>query len=144
MKVLFDTSTLVAAMVEDHPAHERCWSWLHRACAAEVEMLVAVHTLAELYAVLSSLPVRPRLTPETARRLIQENVERVATVVALSATDYRAVLNDLSQRGLPGGVVYDALIARAAARSGADRLLTLNPKDFRRAWPEGVDRIAEP
>ena len=103
MKVLFDTSTLVAAMVEDHPAHERCWSCLRRAWAAEVEMLVAVHTLAELYAVLSSLPVRPRLTSETARRLIQENVERVATVVALSATDYRAVLNDLSQRGLPGG-----------------------------------------
>ncbi|HEV2064753.1 MAG TPA: PIN domain-containing protein, partial [Thermoanaerobaculia bacterium] len=75
MKVLFDTSVLVAAMVEPHPVHERALSWLKRARVGDFEFLVASHTLAELYAVLTTLPVRPRISPEIASRLVQQNVE---------------------------------------------------------------------
>lgn len=71
-------------------------------------------------------------------------MERHATIATLTATDHRAVLDDLAERGLSGGVVYDALIARAAVRASADRLVTLNSRDFRRAWPEGHDRVIEP
>ena len=39
------------------------------AVTSELELHVAAHTLAELYAVLSTLPLRPRLTPGGARRL---------------------------------------------------------------------------
>ncbi len=144
MKALLDTSTLVAALVEAHPEHERCRPWLEKVCAGDLELVVAAHSLAELFAVLSTLPVRPKLTPALARRLIRENVERHATIATLTATDHRAVLDDLAERGLSGGVVYDALIARAAARSGVDRLITLNGRDFRRAWPEGEGRVIEP
>jgi predicted nucleic acid-binding protein len=45
---------------------------------------------------------------------------------------------------LSGGAVYDSLIARAAEKAGADRLLTLNPAHFHRVWPEGAAAILPP
>ena len=56
MKVMFDTSVLVAGMVEPHPMHERALPWLKRARSRDLEFFVAGHTLAELYAVLTTLP----------------------------------------------------------------------------------------
>ena len=67
--------------------HERALIWLKRAKAGELEMLVASHTIAELYAVLTTLPVRPRITPDTALRLILEDVRKIARIVALSASE---------------------------------------------------------
>ena len=142
MRVLADTSVLVAAMVEAHPAHERALRWLQGVLGKEIEFCVSAHTLAELYAVLTSLPVRPRIQPATARRLIRENVESVATVIELRAKDYREVLDDQASLALSGGTTYDALIARAARKAGAEELVTLNPKDFRRVCPDDGPRIA--
>jgi len=141
MKVLADTSVLVAAMVERHPAHGRAFPWLRRARAKEFEFLVCTHTLAETYAVLTTLPVRPRIGRDVARRLIRENVEGLATVVELRARDYRQALDNQAALGLSGGTTYDALAARAAEKSMVDRLITLNEQHFRRVWPEGRDRI---
>ena len=61
MNVLFDTSVLVAARVAAHPAHRRARPWLRRAKGGEVGFLVAAHTLAERYAVLTRLPTAHRL-----------------------------------------------------------------------------------
>ena len=144
MKVLFDTSVLVAAMIEAHPQHERCLDWLQRAHASKLEFLTAAHTLAELYAVLSSYPARPQLSPTVAARLVRENVVAAARIVALSASDYDAVIGTMAGLSLSGGVIYDALLARAASKAGAERLLTLNPRDLLRAWPAGSAVIAAP
>lgn len=144
MKALFDTSVLVAAVVAAHPAHGRALPWLRRAHEKEIEAFVSAHTLAELYAVLSTLPVRPRISPLLARQLVQENVERRVRVVPLTARDYGAVLTEMASRGVPGGVGYDALAVRACRKAGAERLLTLNRRDFLRVWPEGSDIVVEP
>lgn len=144
MKVLLDTSTLVAALVRSHPRHERARPWLARAKAGELRLVIAAHTLAELHATLTVLPVRPRISPETAGRLRDENLPDSTEAVALEAEDYRQVVRRMAELGLAGGVVYDALIARAAEIAQVDRLITLNEADFRRAWPEGEDRISGP
>ena len=144
MKVLFDTSVLVAAIVEAHPRHSQAASWLKRAKSQEIEYLAACHTLAELYSTLSGLPARPRISPADAWRLVQENVSGSARLIALSAADYAATLQRAAEKGLSGGVIYDALIARAAEKAGADRLLTLNESDFRRVWPEGESLLVVP
>ncbi len=144
MRVLFDTSVLLAACVEPHPMHDRAWPWLRRAKAGEFEFLVASHTLAELYAVLTQLPVMPRLSPSTIRRLIRDNVEAAAKIVSLNILDYTRTITRMAELGLRGGVIYDALIARAAEKAGADRLLTLNPEDFRRVWPAGEAVLTVP
>lgn len=50
----------------------------------------------------------------------------------------------MANLGLSGGSVYDALIARSAQKSQVDRLLTLNVDDFKRVWPEGIEKITLP
>lgn len=144
MRVLLDTSVLVAALVRSHPRHSQGRPWLTRALAGEVGLVVAAHTLAELHATLTSLPVRPRISPHTAARLRDDNLPPETEIVALTAEDYRVVLERVTELGLAGGVVYDGLIARAAEIAAVDRLLTLNERDFRRAWPQGDDRIGGP
>ena len=144
MQVVFDTSVLVAGMVEAHAHHERALCWLKKAKSEEIGFIVCTHTLAELYAVLTRLPTRPKITAGTAARLIRDNVETLATIASLSTADYRSVIKDLSERGMTGGSIYDALIAKVAQKSAADRLLTLNPEDFERVWPEGKEVIHVP
>jgi predicted nucleic acid-binding protein len=144
MKVLADTSVLIAAMVESHPGHERAFPWLRQAKQKRIELFVSNHTLAELYAVLTTLPVHPRLSPDTARRLIREDIESVAVIIDLRAADYRRVLDDMSALGLSGGVIYDALGARAARKAEVDRLITFNVADFRRVWPDAGGIVQAP
>jgi predicted nucleic acid-binding protein len=144
MKVLLDTSVLVAALVETHPAHSRAFTWLSKARRNEVELIIASHTLAEMYSVLTSLPVSPRIAPATARRLISDSVLPWAKVISLSPSEYEAIIEDLSELGITGGAVYDGLIARAAVKGGAAKLITLNADDFKRVAPQMADAIAEP
>jgi predicted nucleic acid-binding protein len=144
MKVLFDTSVLVAAVVAAHPAHQQASPWLRRAKSGDVEFFVAAHTLAEVYAVLTRLPTMPRISPATALRLVEENIATGAEVITLDAADYRLLLPRLAALEVAGGAVYDGLIARAAEKATAERLLTLNADHFRRVWPEGRSIIASP
>jgi predicted nucleic acid-binding protein len=144
MKVLFDTSVLVAAIIQDHPMHARALPWLKRARAKEFSFLVSTHSLAELYSVLSTLPLKPRISPGTAWRLVHENVETIAKSISLDSADYAWIIKQLSDQGLSGGVVYDALIARTAQNARATHLLTLNAHDFKRLWPEIQSLITTP
>jgi predicted nucleic acid-binding protein len=144
VKVLLDTSVLVAALVASHPHHSRAFPWLRKAKEGEIELLISSHTIAELYAVLSTLPVSPRITPGLAWRLMHESVLSCATVTSLSSTDYQSAIKRVSELGISGGAVYDALIAKAAHKAGAERILTFNVNDFKRAWPEGAAHIAAP
>lgn len=144
MRIFFDTSVLVAALFEGHPFHDRAFPWLRRAQERDFTFLVATHSLAELYSTLSGLPVKPKISPPAAWELIRENVESVAEVVSLSPDDYSLTLRRVSELGLSGGVVYDALLARAAEKSAAERLLTFNAADFRRVWPAGESVLFVP
>lgn len=124
--------------------HTRALPWLQRAKAGEVAMVVATHSVAELYAVLTGLPVHPRITAAIAWQLIDENIARTAAMVPLSWNDYRAVIKRLSDRGVVGGVTYDALIVRAAQKARVARVVTLDPDDFQRVRPEGCHLITSP
>jgi len=144
MKILFDTSVLVAAIVEPHPMHKRALPWLQRVKTGEVAFFVASHTLAELYAVLTTLPLKPRISPLTAWRLIHDNVETKGKLISLSPSDYRDTVKQMSELGLTGGTIYDALIVKAAKKSKVERLLTFNSDDFMHVWPDGEDFIYIP
>lgn len=144
MKILFDTSVLVAALVESHPMHGRAFPWLKNAKAKAFEMVVAGHTLAELYAVLSTLPIKPRIVPAAALRLICENIEGTGRIISLNPTEYWTVIKQASQSGLTGGMIYDALIAKVAQKAQVEQLLTVNREHFKRVWPAGEDKIVTP
>ena len=144
MRTLFDTSVLVAALVEQHPKHERALPWLSKAKANKFAFIVASHSLAELYAVLTTLPLKPRISTSIAWRLISENIESKAKIVSLSPTEYGQIIKKLSDNGLSDGIVYDALIVRVAQKSKAERILTLNRKHFRKVWQGSEKTLFEP
>ena len=50
----------------------------------------------------------------------------------------------MSELGMVGGTVYDALTAKAAQKSKVEKLITLNIEHFRRVWPEGKKIICLP
>jgi predicted nucleic acid-binding protein len=144
VRILFDTSVLVAAMVESHPAHTRALPWLQRVKGGTDTGLVAAHSLAELYAILTTLPVRPRILPTVAQQLIKCNILDVFEVVFLSDKDYAAVIDHLADLGIVGGATYDALILHAASKANVDQVVTLNETDFCRVYPDLADKIVSP
>jgi predicted nucleic acid-binding protein len=144
MKALLDSSTLIAAMLPDHVHHAPAHGWLTQAKAGVIEFIVSGHSLAEIYSVLTRLPRTPRIHPVEAWQMLQENVIQCASLVTLAGGDYVALLEELSQRGIIGGAVYDAVIAKAAELARVDRLVTLNEAHFHQVWPGGANRIVSP
>ncbi len=132
---------LVAAFEVSHPRHTVCLPWLQQAQTEQIHGLIATHTLAELYSVLTRLPVRPRISPELAQRLITENLERFE-VIPLTTEDYQMVLAQMVNLNLTGGGIYDGLIAQAAVKAEVNTLLTLNPNHFTRLG-EDIARLVQ-
>ncbi|MFZ2656058.1 MAG: PIN domain-containing protein [Victivallales bacterium] len=128
---LFDTSVLVAAILEKHPKHEKAFRWLKAASNGKIGFYISSHTLAELYSVLTGMPSSPKISPSQAKLLIEKNTQ-AARIIDLNEKDYWAVIVLLSDLNLSGGVIYDALSAYAARKAKADHILTFNENDFKR------------
>jgi predicted nucleic acid-binding protein len=144
MKALLDTSVFVAAWVEAHARHEQAFPWLQRIRGADVKGVIASHSVVETYAVLSSLPVNPRITPSTAWALVEQSVLPFVETVDLVAKEVQQVVQRLSRHGLADGIIYDALIAEVAVKARAECIVTLNTGDFRRVSQGGSIMIREP
>jgi predicted nucleic acid-binding protein len=143
MKVLFDTSVLVAAFEVSHPRHDVCLPWLQRAQEKKINGYVSTHTLAELYSVLTRLPVKPPISPALAQRLLDENLYAFVAI-PLAADDYQQAIARMVKLNLPGGGIFDALIAQAALKAEVDLLLTLNPNHFTRLGQDLAQRVQVP
>lgn len=143
VRTLFDTSVLISAFLANHPKHQSCTPWLHQVKTGQVQGTIATHTLAETYAVLTRIPISPRISPALAQQLIRENLKEFA-VIPLLAEDYQRVIEQLVTLNLTGGAIYDALIAQAAIKASINRLLTLNPDHFSRLGNEIAQLILVP
>jgi predicted nucleic acid-binding protein len=141
MKEFFDTSVLVAAFRGDHVRHAASIRLL--SSAATDKSACGVHTLAEVYAVMTALPVKPPIQPEQALRFIGE-IENRLTTVALDGNEYKVVIEDAAGKGLSGGKIYDALLLRCAIKWHADVIYTWNVKHFQNISPEIHSRIQTP
>jgi len=136
MKALFDSNIVVAGVLRGHVHHERAAHWLNRALSGEVQGCISATTVAECYAVLTTYPdAKARPGPHQAVRMLEDLIGQGVEVVSLSATDYLEVVGSLADRNIRGRLVYDAMIARAAAQARVDRLITFNVADFVRVWP---------
>ena len=140
MKQFFDSSILIPAFYKFH---------IHHAPSAEIFLTAskensfcALRTLGEVFAVLTGLPVRPRITGPDAMLILQQILDRL-TVIALSEQEYVSVLRSLSTT-IVGGAAYDALIAHCAVKSGAEVLLTWNVRDFTRFSPDIARLVKTP
>lgn len=141
MKVLLDTSTLVAGLLTDHVHYAAADAWLNKARIGAFEFFVSGHGIAEAYSNLTRMPRKPPIKPDDAVQMLDDNVLRFAQILTLNGSDYVGLVNDLSRRALIGGIVYDGVIARAAELAQVDRLVTLNVRHFQRVWPAGAARV---
>lgn len=146
MKALFDTTVLVASAVREHGHHARAMALIQSALETSVKGCVAAHGLAEMYAVLTTLPVSPRIGPDVAERLVADNVLAHFEVIALTSREYGRLLSSLARRGVRGGATYDAIHLACAEKASVDRIYTFNVADFRRLAddPSVAARIAAP
>lgn len=143
IKTLFDTSVVVASFVKAHPRHSNCLPWMQQVRNGTIQGVLATHTLAETYAVLTRLPLAPRISPKLAQHLISENLGKFE-VVSLTSSDYQMVVAKMVTLNLTGGAIYDALIAQVAEKSQVARLLTLNPDHFTRLGEPLASRVQVP
>lgn len=144
MKVLLDSSTLIAALLPDHAHHVAAHAWLSQAKSGGFDLIVSSHSLAEVYSVLTRLPRSPMISPAEARQLLTDNIISCAEIVALSRDEYVLLIEDLARQGIAGGLVYDGIIAKAAELSNVDKLVTINDVHFQKVWPAGSVRIVNP
>jgi predicted nucleic acid-binding protein len=141
MKEFFDTSVLVAAFWgghRDHPASIKLLGAADRKRSA-----CAMHTLAEVYAAMTALPIRPMLPPEQVMLFVQEVRDRL-TLVSLDESDYFETIRQTAGAGFTSGRVYDALLLRCAAKVQAQTIYTWNLKHFQAIAPGQASRIRTP
>ncbi|BAY06215.1 type II toxin-antitoxin system VapC family toxin [Anabaena sp. PCC 7938] len=91
IKVLFDTSVIVAGLWLEHPEHQKCLPWLQQVQTQAIQGIICTRTLAELYRVLTSLPIKPRLSPRITKQLIDTNLKHFE-IIPLTTEDYQQVV----------------------------------------------------
>ena len=106
---------------------------------------MGLHSIAEVFAALTRLPVRPRIHPVEAARIVTDNILPHFEVVAIGKEDYLEALNTMAAGGCIGAKIYDALLLRCASRCAVDRIYTFNLGDFRQLAPAGLrEKICAP
>ncbi|MCU0552503.1 MAG: PIN domain-containing protein [Leptolyngbya sp. Prado105] len=144
MKLLFDTSVIVAASLPQHPNHRSCFAQLQAARTRNIQGYLSTHSLAEFYSVMTRMPSQPRMSPIEATALIESYLQYIEAI-ALEKSDYLAAIAEMTALNIPGGGIFDALIAQAAIKAGdVDKILTLNPKHFTRLSPQIAQMIEVP
>jgi predicted nucleic acid-binding protein len=129
--VLFDTSVLIPRCIIAHPHRTQALAAIAKSKDSDHDCCISLHSLAETFAVLSALPINPRISAEKALFLIEMEILPYFTIVPLSIENYRQAMVDIARVGRSGGAIYDALILQAARSINASRLYTFNDKHFR-------------
>lgn len=136
LKILFDSSVLIAAFVESHIKHKSALSFLMKAKNKEFQLIVSSHTILEIYSVLTSAPFKPQITPIIAKQLIENNIKNIAKTIYLTDQEYFKILERMSKLNFSGGIVYDAIVVECGLKAKVDEIITLNSKDFLRLTDE--------
>lgn len=133
MKALFDSTVLVAELVENHVHHEP--SRLALDAGGDDEIVVASHSLAECYNQLTR--PRPRgYAYETGivARAINDMAGRV-DVRTLSLEQTADALRQFAKLGGRGARVYDFLIGQVAVVHEVETIVTWNCTHFAPLFP---------
>jgi predicted nucleic acid-binding protein len=141
VKAFLDSSVLVATFYGDHQHHDasiRLFTGLSRKSGC-----TAAHCLAEVYAVLTGMPGKDRASADEAL-LFLADVRARLTIVSLSEDDYVTAMAAAAARGVVGGGIYDALLARCAMKAKVDALYTWNLKHFHRQGSDIAARATRP
>jgi predicted nucleic acid-binding protein len=141
VKSFFDTSVLVASFLVSHEHHERSFALL--TTADRRNSCCGAHSLAELYATLTRLPGKQRLSMDQALLSLDSVAERL-DLIALDASEYRYAIREAAHAGVTGGTIYDALLGRCAVKARASKIYTWNMAHFRLLGPDIAEKVHTP
>jgi predicted nucleic acid-binding protein len=141
VKAFFDSSVLVPLFYRDHVHHVPSQELFIQfdpstgCCGA--------HSLAEVYATLTRMPGKRRISGEQAMLFIGNIRERLS-IVALNSEDYADALQASAALGIIGGGVYDAMLAHCALKAKAQAIYTWNTRHYALCGQEVVGRLRTP
>jgi len=133
-----DTSVLIAALCSWHESHESSLRAL-RSAEKDGKLIVPSPALVEAYSVMTRLPSPHRLAPKDAWEVLSRSFQKRTSVVGLTGNETWRLIHESTDSGVAGGSTYDASILACARKAGADRLLTLDRKDFNRLAPDDIE-----
>lgn len=141
MKGFLDTSVLVPVFYGDHVHHR-----------ASLELFIhfgkstgccGAHSLAEVYATLTRMPGKQRISGEQALLFIDSIRERLS-IIALSGDEYADALQASAALGIVGGGIYDAMLAHCALKAKVQAIYTWNTRHYTLCGREIVGRLRTP
>jgi predicted nucleic acid-binding protein len=134
-----DSSVLVAALVEDEPAHEQCLQLLRKK-----DLATWTHALAEVFATLTGGRLGLRVPPGVAAELIDASLSPRLRLIELTGADHLGAIRESESVGVRAGAIFDFLHLIAARRSSATALFTLNIRHFVPLARKGDPKIEKP
>ena len=141
MRAFLDTSVLVATFYADHEHHAASIDVFLR--FGKSDACCGAHSLAEVYATLTSMPAPRRVSGDQAL-LFLGNIRQRLTLVALDEQEYFEMAEAAGAAGLAGGAIYDAILGHCALKADAEVIYTWNAKDFLRLPAAIAGRVKTP
>jgi len=127
----FDTSVLVAGLIEMDEAPSPAWAIVDAIAARHITRpLTAWHCVLEFYSVATRLPGNLRIDPKVAGQLVKEEILDRFGICDVPAESRRNFVEAIVGERVAGGRVYDAHIAEAARLAGAQLVVTDNRRHF--------------
>lgn len=141
MITFFDSSVLIASCQQANVHHALSLNAF--AASGEGNTACSVHSLAEVYSVLTGMSGGSRVPADLAL-LFLDQVRQRCRLIALNNHEYTETIAAAARNRCIGGAIYDALLLACARKSKADQILTWNLRDFHRIAPDLADRIRTP
>ena len=135
----FDTSVLIAGTIDFGSSSQHALLLMDAVADGRIERpLTAWHCCLEFYSVTTRLPEEYRLEPETALRLLREEIFPRFSVHDLRAELREELLVSAAGEGTTGGRIYDVHIAEIARQAGARLVATENRRHFTPLLRHGI------
>lgn len=141
MKAFLDTSVLVATFYADHEHHAASIDLFLR--FGKKNACCGAHSMAEVYATLTGMPGKRRVSGDEAL-LFLGNIRERLTLVALDEHEYFQTVETAAATGISSGAIYDAVLGHCALKAKAESIYTWNTKDFLRLPPVIASRVKRP
>jgi len=126
-----DSSVVIAALVHaDQSVRATCREHV------DASPFAIAHVLSESYARITALPGHHRLAPPIARQVLQDMFPEPP--LTLSSPGYLRVIQLVASLGVPGGAIFDCIIAETAREHGA-ALVSLDRRASKNYAAIGVD-----
>lgn len=130
--IYLDTGILVRGLILTDAQHAECVRLINE------DAVSSCHSFAEVFNTITGFF---RIQNDIAAEMVKSLAEQMS-FETITQNDYLKVVGDARQRGIQGGIIYDALHAEIARRLKVSKIVTYNITNFRHVAPDVL--IIEP